>query len=161
MSAWIDFAAVGLAELTLFFACAFFEKRIQDIPRLLSLGIIIGIPLGLLSDLVLWGTYTYPLGYGLLYLVLNAAVVYGLFAATILLLQRARLVRFSFWIAAMIAIYEATNHFFLVWTYEITPFLGLLAFVVGGYFVTALAIALGAHVFFGYRFSLLDSLAKC
>ena len=68
-----------------FMVCVFREQRYSDAPRLLLLGIITGVPLGLLSDFALRGTYTYPLGYGLLYLILNSAVVYGLFVATVLL----------------------------------------------------------------------------
>lgn len=160
MEAWIDFVIVGLAAFLLFIVCAFFEKRTSDAPRLLLVGILAGIPLGLLSDFVLWGAYTYPLGYGLFYLILNAAVVYGLFVATVLLLQHARLLRFSAWVIAMVGIYEITNHFFPAWTYEVTPFLGWLSFVLLGYFATAVSVASVGHQFFKYKFKFIEDLKE-
>lgn len=160
MDAWLDFAVVGFAALLLFIVCAFYEKRVSDVPRLLLVGVLTGIPLGLLSDFVLWGTYTYPLGYGLFYLTLNAAVVYGLFVATVLLLQRVRFLRFCIWVLAMVAVYEVSNYFFLVWTYEVTPFLGWLSFVLVGYFVTAVFIAVVGHLSFGYKFQFIDELLR-
>jgi hypothetical protein len=158
MEAWIDFGVVGLAAFILFIVCAFYEKQSANIPRFLVVGVIAGIPLGLVSDFVLWGAYTYPLGYGLSYLILNAAVIYGLFVATVLLLQKTRLVRFSLWIMGIAAIYEITNYFFVAWTYEVTPFLGWLSFVILGYFATAIFIACVSHFFFSYRFRFIDDL---
>lgn len=160
MDAWIDFAIVGCAALLLFIVCAFTEKRGSDALRILLLGIPLGTALGLLSDFVLSGTYTYPLGYGVPYLILNAAVVYGFFTATVLLLQRAPLLRFCIWILAMIAAYEIPNHFFPVWTYEVTPFLGWLSFVLVGFFATAGCIALVSHFCFRYRFRCISDLAR-
>lgn len=160
MEDWLNFAIVGFVELILFIACAIYEKRSSDAPRLLFLGILAGMPLGLISDFVLWGTYSYPLGYGWFYLFLNAAIVYGLFTATVLLLQQVRLLRFAIWSIAMVAVYEITNHFFPVWAYNVTPFLGLLAFVLVGYFATAVFIALICHLFFRYKFQFIDNLLK-
>jgi hypothetical protein len=156
MEPWVDFATVGVAALILFIICAFWEKRAPDAPRLLLIGIVAGIPLGLLSDFVLWGTYNYPLGYGLLYLTINAAVIYGLFVATILLLQRVRLLHFSAWIVAVVAVYEGADYLFPVWAYKVTPFLGWLSFILIGYFATAFFIALVAHLLFRYRFQFIN-----
>ncbi len=160
MEAWLDFAILGLAALLLFIVCAFLEKRSSDALRLLLISIPTGIVLGLVSDVALWGAYTYPLGYGLFYLVLNAAVVYGLFVATVLLLQRVRLLRFCIWVMALVVVYEITNYYFLVWTYEVTPFLGWLSFVILGYFATAVFVAVVAHVFCGYKFQFIDDLIR-
>lgn len=160
MGAWLDFVVVGAAALILFIVCAFSENRYSDIPRLLFFGILAGIPLGLVSDLVLWGIYSYPLGYGLLYLIINAAVVYGLFVATVLLLQRVRLLHFLAWIVAMVAVYEVSNYFFPVWAYKVTPILGWLIFVLVGYFATAFFIALVSHLFFRYRFQLISDIVR-
>jgi hypothetical protein len=160
MQNWINFGVVGCAALFLFIICAIYEKRTVEAPRLLLLGIIFGTPLGLISDLVLWGTYTYPLGYGFFYLLLNAAVIYGLLTATVLLLQKASLVRFSAWIIGMMAVYEITNHFFPVWNYTITPFIGLLLFVVVGNFATAVFIALVGHFLFKFSFKFVSELRE-
>lgn len=160
MEAWFDFGVVGFVALIIFIVCAFLEKRFSDAPRLLLIGILTGIPLGLLSDLVLWGTYTYPLGYGLFYLILNAAVVYGFFVATVLLLQRVRLLRFSVWVIATMTVYEVVNYFFPVWTYTVTPLFGWLSFVLVGYFATAIFIALLGHLFFGYKFQFISDVKE-
>ena len=160
MELWLNFVVVGLVAFFLFMVCVFREQRYSDAPRLLLLGILTGVPLGLLSDFALRGTYTYPLGYGLLYLILNAAVVYGLFVATVLALQRVRFLRFSIWIIAIMAVYEITNHVFPVWGYKVSPFLGWLSFVLVGYFATAIFIALIGHMIFGYRFQLINDLLK-
>jgi hypothetical protein len=160
MEAWIDFVVVGFVALAFFVACALYEKRFSDAPHLLLFGVLAGTPLGLVSDFALWGAYTYPLGYGLFYLTLNAAVVYGLFVATVLVLQRTRLLRFFIWITALMAVYEITNYFFTVWTYEVTPFLCWLSFVLVGYFATAIFVALIGHLFFGYKFEFIDNLKR-
>ena len=157
---WLNFVVVGFATLILFIVCAFYEKRSSNALRILLIGIPLGTVLGLFSDLVLWGTYSYPLGHGLPYLILNAAIIYGFFVATVLLLQRVRLLRFSIWIIAMVAVYEITNYFFPVWTYKITPFLGWSSFVLAGYFATAIFIALIGHVFFKYRFQFINDLIR-
>jgi hypothetical protein len=160
MELWFNFAIVGLAAFILFLICALYEKRSSDALRFLLIGIPTGMVLGSLSDFVLWGTYSYPLGYGLFYLTLNAAVIYGCFVATVLLLQRVRLVRFSIWIIAMASVYETTNHFFPVWSYQVTPLLGWISFVLVGNFATALFIVLIAHIVFKYRFQLIADLSK-
>lgn len=160
MDPWLDFAVLGLVALLFFIACTFTERRSSDALRLLLIAIPTGTVLGLVSDLVLWGTYTYPLGYGLPYLTLNAAVVYGLFVATVLLLQKVRLLRFLAWILAMAFAYEVANYFFPTWSYEVTPFLGWLSFVILGYFATAVFVAFVAHLFWKYKFAFVDDLLK-
>lgn len=160
MEAWLNFAIVGFAALLLFITCALFERRIHSAPQLLIVGVIFGIALGLLSDYVLSGIFSYTLGYGLPYLILNAAVIYGLFTATVLLLQQTRLTHFVFWIIAMATVYETANYFFPVWSYGITSAFWWVAFVFIGNFATAFFIILIARLFSRYRVRFIAGLAK-
>jgi len=160
MEAWLNFAMVGSAALLLFAVCALLERRTHDALRLLAIGIPAGMMLGLLSDYVLSGIFSYVLGYGAFSLVLNAAVLYGLFTATVLLLQQVRFTRFAVWVIAMAAVYESANHAFPVWAYGVAPFPVWLMFVLAGNFATAFFIALIAHFLFGYRFHFIAAVTR-
>jgi len=162
--AWLHFATIIFVQALLFVVCAYRQKRLSDMPRILGWGIFTGIGVGLLSDLIwgkFFGLWSYTLGFGVLSLTLTAALVYGLFAANILLMRRVRLLHFFIWIMVMMATYEVTNHFFRVWTYELAlPTYAFLMFLVAGYFATAFFIAVIWHAFLGYRFSLIDNLLR-
>jgi len=163
LEAWLNFAAVVSVQLLLFVACAIYEKRLFDVPHLLWRGIPTGIVVGLLSDLVwgkFFGLWSYNLEYGAFALSLMAVLVYGLFAANVLLLQKVRFLQFFVWVMIITAAYEIANHFFSIWTYElILPLFGFLIFLVAGYFVTAVFVA-GVWHFLGYRFCFIDILLK-
>jgi hypothetical protein len=162
--AWLSFAVVNFVQLFLFIARATYEKKLSDIPRLLLWGVLTGIPLGLLFDLTLgksFGFYSYTLGFSTLFLVLNAVISNGLFAANILLLRQVRLLQFYIWIIVLVIGYETTNLFFYMWTWEVTlqP-IELLIFLLAGYLGTATLVAVIWHVFLGYRFVFVDKLLK-
>src|SRR4051812_29896173 len=98
--AWLHFTIVVFVQLLFFIICAYYEKRLSDIPSLLGWGVLTGIVFGTLLDRVVgefFGLSEYELGFGAFFLIINAALSYGLFAATILLLQRARLLQFYGW----------------------------------------------------------------
>ncbi len=125
--------------------------------------------MGLLYDLVLgkfFGLASYALGFGVFFLIINGALSYGLFAASTLLMQRARLQYFFPWIIALIAVYEITNHFFPVWTWKFAylpvyfPFIEFLSILLFGYFGGAMFVAVLSHAFFGRRFFFIDNLLK-
>lgn len=50
--AWLNFAVVVFVQCMLFVAHAYFAKRVSDVPRLLGMGVLIGIMIGPLYDLV-------------------------------------------------------------------------------------------------------------
>src|SRR3989344_1749272 len=162
--AWLNFIIIILVQLLLFIIHAQYEKKLSDVPRILGWGVLIGIAVGLLSDLILgklFGLWSYTLGFGPSFLSLNAALVYGVFAANILLMQRARLPHFFIWTMVVMAFYEITNHFFRAWTYEfVLPITAFILFLSVGYFATALVIAGIWHVFLKHRFFLIDALFK-
>ncbi|MEX0917175.1 MAG: hypothetical protein WDZ90_01485 [Candidatus Paceibacterota bacterium] len=161
---WLNFVVVIFIQLLLLIVYACYKKKLSDVPRILGLGIVIGMGVGLLSDLVLgkfFGLWSYALGFSSLPLMLTAVFVYGLFSASILLMQHARLLHFFVLTMIMMVVYETTNYFFRVWSYELTlPFLGLLAFLIVGYFTTAVFVAVTGHVFFKHRFFYIDTLLK-
>jgi hypothetical protein len=159
---WLNFAIVILVQFLIFILYAYYEKKIPDVPRVLAHGVVIGIVIGLLFDLVL-GKYfrlnSYVLGFGVPFLILNDAFSYGLFAATTLLLQHVRPPYFFINIAFVTAIYEITNRFFHVWTWEfVSSPIQFLVLLLLGYFGGATLIALCGRVFFGYRFGLFPRL---
>ena len=161
---WLNFSVIIFVQFLLFIICAFYEKRLSDVARILGLGILTGIVFGLLFDLVFGkfsGFHEYVLGFGVFFLILNAALSYSLFAANILLMQRLRLLQFYIWTVVIVAVYEITNYFFPVWTWEFTlsP-IELLMVLSAGYFGGAILIATVWHMFLGHRFLFIDNLLK-
>ena len=162
--AWLSFAVVNFVQLFLFIARATYEKNLSDVPRLLMWGVLTGIPLGLLFDLILGkslGFYSYTLGFSALFLAFNAVISNGLFAANILLLRQVRLLQFYIWIMILMIGYETTNLFFHMWTWEITLHpIEFSTFLLAGYLGTATLVAVIWHVFLGHRFFFIDTIFK-
>ncbi len=164
LAVWQNFIVLILVQILLFIACAIYEKKLSGLLQILLGGMFTGIVIGLLSDL-LWGKFfdlwSYSLGYSAFALILTAAFVYGLFAANVLLLQQARLSRFFVWVMIIMAAYEIANHFFRVWTYELSlPLFGFLLFLIVGYLATAVFVAVVWNFFLGYKFLFIDTLVK-
>lgn len=161
---WLNFAIIILVQLLLFTAHAYYEKRLSDVPRILGYGVLIGIVFGIPFDLVVgkfFGLHSYALGFGAFFLILNATLSYGLFAANTLLMQRARLVHFYIWTIGIVAVYETTNLFFRVWTWEFAlPDIAFLIVLSAGYFGGAILVAVISHVFLGHRFFFIDTVLK-
>lgn len=168
--AWLNFTIIVFVQLIFFAIHAYYAKRLSDAPRILGQGVISGIVLGIVFDLV-FGTYfgfwSYALGFGVFFLTLNAALVYGIFAAHVLLMQRARITTFFIWTMMVAVVFEITNLFFHAWTYhffrgwawetEVSSF-ALLAGLPIAYFGTAFLVAVVWHIFFGRRFLFIDNL---
>jgi hypothetical protein len=159
--AWLNFIIVVFLQFLFFIIHAWYVKKFSDVPRTLGWGILIGIGVGLFSDLVLgkfFGLWSYTLGFGALPLILSATFVYGLLAANTLLMQRSQLSHFFVWTIIATAVYEISNHFFHVWTYKFVfpPTIFLLI----GYFGTVIVIATISHIFLGRRFFFIDNLLK-
>lgn len=135
--AWLNFAAIICIQLVLFLAVAVYQKRLSDVPSILVHGLLIGIPLGLGFDLIVGkylGLSSYVLGFGPLFLLFNALLSYGLFAATVLLLKHMRLLHLSAFTVLIMAVYEIANLFFPVWRWEFTlPIIPFLIVLVVGY----------------------------
>jgi hypothetical protein len=160
--AWLHFASIISVQFLLFIFCAFYEKKLSHISRVLGQGILTGLIFGLAFDLIVGkflGFHSYLLGFGVSFLILNAALSYGIFAANILLLKDVRLVRFYIWTLVIVTVYEITNHFFRVWTWEFSssPFEFLIVLLVG-YLAGAILIIMAWHLFIKYRFLFVDNL---
>lgn len=161
--AWLNFSIVVFAQLLFFVVCAYYEEKFSEIPRMLGQGILVGLALGLVYDYAInfFGLNSYTLGFGMPFLVINAALSYGIFVANILTLQNVRLPKFILWNIALVAVYEATNHFFDVWDwkFELPPIEFFIVLLVG-YTVGALIVVAISHVFLGRRFLFVNNLFK-
>jgi hypothetical protein len=128
-------------------------------------GIFSGVLLGLLFELGLGkvlGLWSNTLGFGTFFLTLNIALLYGLFAANVLLMQRARLAHFYIWTMVVAGVSEITNLYFHMFTWEFkylptVEYIGLLSV---GYFGGAILVAIVWHMFTEYRFLFIDNLLK-
>ncbi len=133
---WIYFAIVIFMQVLVFVAYAWYSKKLSKVPQALTKGVLIGIIFGLSFDFVFGkflGFHSYGLGFGISFLILNAAVSYGLFSANILLLEGMRFPYFYIWTIFIMAMYEITNFFFPVWNWKLglPPVLFLLVLSVG------------------------------
>lgn len=159
---WFNFAVTVCVQILLLIIYAYFTKRLSEIPRILTSAAITGLVVGLLSDFI-WGKYfglwSYTLGFGTFSLMLTAVLVYGLFAASVLLMRSVRLLHFFTWTMVMMMVYESINYFFRVWNYELPlQTYGLFAFLVVGYFATAVFIAVIWHFFSDRHFHFIENL---
>ncbi len=158
--AWFDFSIVILVQFLLFIVHAWYEKRLRDVPRVLGQSFLIGIAFGIPFDLIVgkfFGLYSYELGFGLYFLIINGALSYGLMQANTLLMQRVRLPHFYVWTIVVGLVYEITNYFFRVWTWEFASVRTELLIVHSvGYISLAILMAGIWHVFLGHRFVFID-----
>lgn len=156
--AWLQFSVVILVQLIFFVIFASYQKRLPETPKILLHGVIIGIILGLLYDNLLgryFGIFSYTLGFEIPFLLTNAALSYGLFVASTLLLQKTQTSYFIAWMTALIVVYETTNYFFPVWMYEFSlSTLPLFVLYLAGYSSGALLASVMSRIFFKYQFVL-------
>ena len=142
--AWLNFAIVIFIQFLVFIAYAYYAKKLSKVPQTLIKGILIGMIFGLLFDLVfgkLLGFHSYVLGFGTSFLILNAAISFGLFSANILLLERIQFPYFYIWTIFIMAIYEITNLFFPVWNWKLAlPSIQFLLILSIGYLCGAILI---------------------
>jgi hypothetical protein len=154
--AWLNFSIVILVQFTLFVLFAIFQKRLSSTPTILVHGLIIGTVIGFLYDLILgkyFGLFSYSLGFDTYFLIINATLAYGIFVASVLLLQKVNIVYFVFWLSLLIMVYETANYYFPVWTYEFTlPLLPFLILLLVGHSSGAFLASLVANRFFNYQF---------
>jgi hypothetical protein len=161
---WFNFGAVILTQFLLFIVHAYYEQRLREVPKILFTSMLIGIPFGILFDIVVgefFGLYSYQLGAGAFFLTINGALSYGLMQANALLMQRARMVHFYVWTLIVGIVYEASNHYFRVWTWEFGSF-WFETFIVHafGYIGLAILMALVWHFMLGHKFTFIEYLFK-
>lgn len=153
--AWLNFTLVALIQLLLFVVHAWYEKKLSDIPRILGLGVLGGVVVGVPLDLIfgkLLGVFSYELGFGAVFIALNATILYGLFVAHTLLIQRARLVYLLTWAVVVGAVFEVTNLSLRLWTYAFpVPSLEFFAIFFLGNCGVAILIAKVFNTYLGSR----------
>lgn len=156
--AWLNFSVVIIVQLIFFLVCASYHKRLREVPKILLRGMIIGVIVGLIYDHLLGkylGLFSYELGFGFFFLLLNAGLSYGLFAANTLVLKNVTTIYFLVWTSLLVAVYETVNYFFSVWRYEFTlPSLPLFLILILGYASGSLLVSLIAYKVFKYKFVL-------
>ncbi len=161
---WINFTIIVCIQLLLFIVGACYEKKLSDVPRIIGLGILIGIVFGIPFDLVMgkyFGLYSYVLGFGTYFLVFNWVFLNGLFASNILLMQRLRLPHFFIGTIVLMIAHEVPNYFFHVWTWQFSfTTIEHVTVLSIGYFVGAVIGAVVWQVCFGYRFTFLNKLFR-
>ncbi len=162
--AWLNFIIIIFTQLLLFVICAYYEKKLSDMPRSLGLGALIAIVVGVPFDLIvgiLFGLHSFALGFGMFFLIINAILSYGLFASNILLLQHVKLSDFIIWNIAILVVYEITNNFFHVWTWKFTlPPIEFLIVLLVGYIAGAILVAIISHILLKRHFLFIDKLLK-
>jgi hypothetical protein len=159
---WLNYAFVLFVMLLVVLFHAYHEKKFVEVPRVLFWGALSGVVPGLLVDLI-FGKYlglaSYALGFGPSFLIFNAFVGYGLFAANTLLLQQARLPQFFLWTVIITAGCEITNLFTHSWTYPFAvPSIEYWIIAFGCPLVLAMVMAMAWHILFGYRFVFIENL---
>ncbi len=149
---WLNFAALIFVQLLLFGAVVVYRRKLHSVTPLLSSGVFIGLGFGLFFDLVLGkfiGLHSYALGFGAFFLVLNALLSYGLFSATMLLFKEEKLAYFFGASFFVMLVYEVTNFYFRVWTWEFSleplQFLVVLSI---GYFAGSHVVMFAEKIFF-------------
>ncbi len=164
LESWIHFAIVIVAELFCFVSYAWYVKRLRELLQLFLWGAVIGITIGIPVDLIAgshFGLYSFALGFGPFFLILNAIFSYGLFVANALLMQCVRFQHILLFTVLLTAVYEITNYFFRVWTWGFTlPIFEFSFLLVVGYVAGVITNAVIAHTLLGRRFAFLDTLLK-
>ena len=161
---WLDFTVVILVQLVLFIIHAWYEKRLSDVPKILAWGMGIGLLFGIVFDLVIGkyvGLYSYVLGFNITFLIPNGILSYGFMQANVLLMQKVPLPHFYIWTVLVALVYEITNYYFVVWTWEFaTPKVELLIVHSLLYIGIALLMAGIWHFVIGYRFNFIEAVCN-
>lgn len=131
------------------------ELNVSFFKRTAIFGICFGVPF----DLVIGshaGVFEYVLGFNLVFLVVNGALSYGLWAATIMLLRNVSLLLFWKWTATIGAAYEIANYFFPVWRWTFgSAFVEEMVVIAAAYTGLALLIVVALTLTTRLRFKLL------
>ena len=161
---WLEYVFVLFLQFLLFLIHAAYEKKLAEIPRILWYGALTGLVIGIPSDLLgvkYLGLASYALGLGPLFLIFNGFVGYGIFAANILLMQKARLWHFCVWTIVVTAGFEVTNLFTHSWTYSFpVPSIEYWIVAFGFPLLVAVTIAEAWHFLFKHRFVFIDNVIK-
>ena len=111
----LNFVVVVCVQLLFLLVYAAAVGAIKSVPKLLVWGIVIGLPFGLVIDLV-WGkwvgVFTYQLGFVPWFLLLNGLFSYGVWMANVLLLRKSNFDKLYCMSFLLAVVYETTNYNF-------------------------------------------------
>jgi len=114
----LSFTVVIAVQLFFFIIHAVSVNRKAQVFNYLRKGMLIGLPFGIIFDLVIgkhFGLFDYKLGYELWFLIINGIFSYGFMLANVILLHRHSLKHMYLWSVGLAVIYEIINYFFPVW----------------------------------------------
>lgn len=130
----VNFWIVIFVQLTFFILVAFHLNKANKIIKYLLLGMIIGLPFGVVFDLLISeyvGVFSYYLGFTKDFLVINAIFSYGLMVSTVALIKNLRIIPLYLWSVLIGCVYELINYLSPVWEWTFGGFLYELVVVIG------------------------------
>lgn len=155
--AWVSFVVIISVQIVFFALTAFYFKKPPS-SKLLLRGAAIGMTVGLVYDILLggyFGLFSYTLGFEIQFLLINASLSYGIFAANTLLLEKVSTIHFVIWLSALVSVYEITNFYFPVWSYNFAlPLIPFFILCLIGYSSGALLTSFIAKLLFKQPFVL-------
>ncbi len=113
-----NFFIVISVQLLFFLIHYIAVERKHNLLSILLKGIVIGVPFGILFDLLIGnyaGIFKYHLGFEVWFLIINGLLSYGVMVANVFLLHNHSLKHALAWSVALACTYELTNYFFPVW----------------------------------------------
>lgn len=129
--------------------------ELHHIKRYLIEGAAIGLPFGVIFDLVIGrsvGMFDYTFGYTWWFLTMNGLFSYGFMVANVYLLRRSNLIQLYLWSISLAITYETTNFFFPVWEWAFwTPNLEYTTVIFAAYFGLAILMTITIQAFYRFR----------
>lgn len=117
----LSFFVVAFSQLMFFIIHAYSVGESDKISKYLKIGVLIGLPFGIIFDLIIGktiGMFHYELGFVWWFLIINGIFSYGFMIANVLLLKGHSLPHMYFWSAGLGLTYEVVNWRFSVWEWD-------------------------------------------
>lgn len=151
------FAVVVTVQLLIYIAQSIRSGQIPNFFPYLIRGMLVGIPFGIAFDFIVGhtlGMFTYYLGFGLMFLIINGFFSYGFMLANVCLLQTFSLWHVYLWSIVVGTLYEIVNYHFPVWqwTFASEVWIEELVVIFGAYFGLTLGMMVTLRIVYGKRF---------
>jgi hypothetical protein len=120
----LNFGVVVLVQLIFFIVHSIAVGEGRTILKHLGQGILLGLPFGIVFDLVIGNGFTmyeYELGFTWWFLLINGVFSFGFMMANVRLLYHHTLKHMYVWSMGLAIVYEITNYFFPVWKWTFIP----------------------------------------
>jgi hypothetical protein len=152
------FAMIIGIQLLFFIVHAMIVGEQKNIGKYLLLGCLVGLPFGIVFDLVIGqtvGVFTYTIGFPFWFLVINGLLSYGFMAANVFLLHRHSVAHMFIWSFFLGTVYEIGNYVFPVWEWTFgTVWLESVVVAGVGYFGLAWLMMCVLQICFGTQFKI-------